>query len=161
VAGARLSPARAVLIGTLTVAVLDGLDAVVFFGLRGVPPTRIFQAIASGLLGRAAFAGGPATVLLGVALHFVVACGIVTTYVVASRYLTALARRPFVFGPLYGVAAYLVMNFVVIPLSAVTPGPRAWPVVANGVLIHILGVGLPAALFARAARARTPAGQLR
>jgi hypothetical protein len=125
---------------------------VVFFGLRGVSPIRIFQAIASGLLGREAFAGGAATTLLGVGLHFVVACGIVTTYVAASRYLTVLARRPLVFGPPFGIAAYLVMTFVVVPLSAATRGPLIWPVVTNGLLIHILGVGLPTALFARAAR---------
>jgi hypothetical protein len=147
-----LRPSRALLLGTLTVAILDGLDAVVFFGLRGVSPVRIFQAIASGLLGREAFAAGAATALLGVGLHFVVACGIVTTYVAASRYLTVLARRPFVFGPPFGIAAYLVMNFLVIPLSAATRGPLTWPVVTNGLLIHILGVGLPSALIARAAR---------
>lgn len=45
-----LSPARAIAYGGLTVGVLDGLDAVVFFGLRGVPPLRIFQAIAAGLI---------------------------------------------------------------------------------------------------------------
>jgi hypothetical protein len=147
-----LQPTQAVLLGTLTVGILDGLDAVVFFGLRGVSPIRIFQAIARGLLGREAFAGGAATALLGVGLHFVVACGIVTTYVAASRYLTVLARRPFMFGPLFGIAAYLVMTFVVVPLSAVTRGPLIWPVVTNGLLIHILGVGVPSALFARAAR---------
>jgi hypothetical protein len=147
-----LTPTRAILLGTLTVAILDGLDAVVFFGLRGVSPVRIFQAIASGLLGRDAFTGGAASVVLGVGLHFVVACGIVTTYVAASRYLTVLARRPLVFGPLFGVAAYLVMTFVVVPLSAATRGPLIWPVVTNGLLIHILGVGLPSALIARAAR---------
>ena len=147
-----MKPARAILFGALTVGVLDGLDAIIFFGLRGVAPTRIFQGIASGLLGGASFQGGAATVALGVLLHFTVALGIVTTYVVASRRLPDLARRPFVWGPLYGVAAYLVMNYVVIPLSAITPRTPPLAVVVNGVLIHMLGVGLPAALFARAAR---------
>lgn len=52
----RLSPARAIVYGGLVVGTLDILDAVIFFGLwRGVAPIRIFQSIASGLLGRAAF----------------------------------------------------------------------------------------------------------
>lgn len=49
---------RALLVGTLAVGVLDILDAIVFFALRGAQPIRILQSIAAGLLGRAAFAGG-------------------------------------------------------------------------------------------------------
>lgn len=43
-----LSPLRAILSGALTVALLDGLDAIIFFGLRGATPARIFLAIAAG-----------------------------------------------------------------------------------------------------------------
>ena len=39
------------LAGGLTVGTLDGLDAIVFFGSRGAIPHRIFQRIASGLIG--------------------------------------------------------------------------------------------------------------
>ncbi|MGH7566504.1 MAG: hypothetical protein ACREK2_06720 [Gemmatimonadota bacterium] len=77
---------------------------------------------------------------------------IVAVYLFASRRIPALARRPFVWGPVYGIAAYLFMNLVVLPLSAAGSGMPSLPVVVNGVLIHIFGVGLPAALFARAAR---------
>jgi hypothetical protein len=41
-----LSQTRAVLYGALVVGVLDITDALVFFGLRGAPPIRIFQSIA-------------------------------------------------------------------------------------------------------------------
>ncbi len=147
------TPARAVLLGALTVGVLDLLDALLFFGIRGVSPIRILQSIAAGLLGRAAFSGGLPAATLGVLLHFLIALGIVSTYLVASRWLPDLGRRPFLYGPLYGLVVYLVMNLVVVPLSAVpSPGPKPLPVVVNGVLIHLLGVGLPSALFARAAR---------
>ena len=43
------SPLRAILLGGLIVGALDGLDAIIFFGLRGVSTIRIFQAIAAGL----------------------------------------------------------------------------------------------------------------
>jgi hypothetical protein len=144
-----MTPGRAILAGGLVVGILDGLDAIIFFGLRGVKPGRIFQGIASGLLGRAAFSGGPATVLLGILLHFTVATGIVAVCVLVSRRLTVIARQPIAAGMAYGVIAWLVMNYVVIPLSLVTPGPRPPAVVANGLLIHMFGVGLPAALVAR------------
>jgi hypothetical protein len=143
---------RALLLGTLAVAILDILDAIIFFGLRsGVAPIRIFQSIASGLLGRSAFGGGWNTALLGLGLHLFIAFTIVLVYLLASRRFSLLTRAPIAAGLFYGIGAYLVMNLIVIPLSAATPSVPPWPVVVNGVLIHMFGVGLPASLAARAA----------
>ncbi len=150
-----MTRARALLWGALTVGVLDLADAMIFFGLRGVPPARVLQSIASGLLGRAAFGGGLATAALGTLLHFFIALVIVAVFFAASRRIPALLRRPVLSGIGYGVLAYLVMSLVVVPLSAAATGPRGIAVVLNGLLIHMLGVGLPAALFARAS---TPPG---
>jgi hypothetical protein len=97
-----LSPAQAVLLGTLAVGVLDLIDAMVFFGLRGVTPVRILQSIAAGLLGRDAFRGGPATAALGALLHFFIAFGIVCVYYLVSRRLGILTRHPVLCGLLYG-----------------------------------------------------------
>jgi len=140
---------KRVLLGGLVVGGLDLLDAIVFFGLRnGVPPVRIFQSIAAGVQGRAAFSGGVPSAALGICLHFFIAFTIVGVYFVASRYLPALVRHWVVCGILYGIAVYFFMNDVVIPLSATTRGAFAWPVFVNGLAIHMLGVGLPAAWFA-------------
>lgn len=76
---------KAMLLGTLTVGSLDLFDAIVFFGLRGVAPIRILQSIASGLLGRPAYAGGAGTALLGLLLHFFIAFTIVATYLIPLR----------------------------------------------------------------------------
>lgn len=149
----RLSTSRALLYGTLVVGILDLADALVFFGLRGARPIRILQSIASGLLGRAAFSGGLGTAVLGAALHFFIAFMVVATFFVASRYVSILRHSLVGSGLIYGVAVYLVMNFVVLPLSAAGRGSFTWPVVANGLIIHMLGVGLPSSLFARAGRA--------
>ncbi len=145
------SAAKAIAIGGLTVGILDGLDAIVFFGLRsGATPQGIFRGIAAGLVGRpAARAGGLGMALLGVLCHFFIAFSIVTIYYVVSRRVRVLAQHPFIFGPVYGIAAYVVMNRVVIPFSALGAGPAPpWPVFINGLLIHALGVGLPSALVA-------------
>ncbi|HSE65558.1 MAG TPA: hypothetical protein VLB12_01140 [Gemmatimonadales bacterium] len=144
-------PAKPLILGALTVALLDGLDAVIFFGLRGVEPARIFQGIASGLLGKASFQGGMGTVVLGLILHVFIASSIVTTFYLVSRRFPGLAQRPFLYGPLYGLLVYFIMTQIVLPLSAVAPQHRVLPVIINGVLIHLVGVGLPAALAARAA----------
>ncbi len=147
-----LGAARAILVGTLAVGVLDAIDAVVFFGLRGVSPLRCFQAIASGLLGRAAFQGGAPTALLGAALHFFIAFGIVSVYYVASGRLAVLTRWPILCGLVYGVFVYFFMNHVVLPLSAVARGTFVLPVFLNGVIGHALLVGLPSAILARLGR---------
>jgi hypothetical protein len=149
---ARPSAARALLFGTLAVGVLDLLDAFIFFGLRGVSPIRICQSIAAGLLGRAAFAGGWPTAMLGVALHFFIAFCVVAVFLFAARRLRFLVDHWLLSGIIYGVGVYLVMTFIVVPLSAAGGGTRTWPVVLNGVLIHMFGVGLPASLAARVFR---------
>jgi hypothetical protein len=150
-----LTLSQALLCGGLTVGTLDILDAFIFNGFRGVSPGRILQFIASGLLGReAAYAGGAATMALGLLLHYFIAFTVVAAYILASRRLPILARQPFVLGPLYGVLVHLVMSRIVVPLSAVTraPGPRPPVVEINQYLIHAFGIGLVTALFARAAR---------
>jgi hypothetical protein len=145
-----LPASRAILYGTLVVGTLDALDAIVFFGLRsGATPTRIFQGIASGWLGRASSSYGLSSVALGVATHYFIAFGIVVTYFVVSRRIRLLTEHPILCGIAYGLLVYVFMNRVVIPLSAI--GTTSWPVLpvlANGLLIHAFGIGAPSAVFA-------------
>lgn len=147
----RMTPGRALLYGTLVVGTIDILEVIVFVGMRGVPPVRVLQSVASGVLGRGAYQGGVPAALLGTLLHFAIAFMAVGVYLLASRRFPALARRPLVWGPLYGVGVWLVMNLIVVPLSAAAIGAPTPASVINGLLIHALGVGLPSALFARAA----------
>jgi hypothetical protein len=147
---ARLSVAQAIGLGTLWIGTIDALDAVIFFGWRGSVPMRIFQGIAAGAIGReAARAGGWRTAALGLFFHYVVAFGIATTYVLASRVIPVLARRPYVCGPIFGICAYFFMNLVVIPLSRIGPQPFTTGPFINGLLIHTIGIGIPIALIAR------------
>ena len=147
----RLSPARAILYGGLAVGALDLADAFIFFYLRsGAMPVPILHSIAAGLIGPAAArAGGLQTAALGFFLHFLIAFIIVAIYVVASRGIRVLTSQPVICGLAYGVMAYFVMNYAVLPLSnARSGGPFVLPVLVNGLLIHAFGVGLPSALFA-------------
>jgi hypothetical protein len=149
---AKLTAARAILYGTLTVAFLDGLYAVITLRLRGVGADRVFQGVAAGLLGRDAFRGGLTTVGLGLALHVFIALVVVVVYYTASSRMRMLRNRPLVYGPVYGVLVYAVMNLIVIPLSAGGGGRYSFWTVLGGLMIHVLGVGLPAAWFAAARR---------
>lgn len=138
---------RAILWGGGLAGVLDLIAALVLYGLRGAAPQRILQSIASGLLGRAAFEGGAATAALGTGLHFLIAFTAAAVYVAASRRIPLLVRRPVLCGLAYGVAVYLVMNWVVVPLT-IGRGPFRPGLAATLVVIHMACVGLPIALAA-------------
>jgi uncharacterized membrane protein YagU involved in acid resistance len=77
------------------------------------------QSVARGVLGTASFEGGVPTALLGAVLHYTIALTMAATYYLVSRKLHALTRRPIACGLAYGVLLYLIMNLVVLPLSAV------------------------------------------
>lgn len=65
---------KAIFLGGTVAGLLDGLDAVFVIGLLGgVRVVRVFQFIASGLLGPRAFTGGAEAALIGCAIHFLIA----------------------------------------------------------------------------------------
>ena len=150
---------NAVLWGGLIAGTLDIADALIFHGVRGVAPWRILQAIASGLLGRDAFTGGAWTATLGLGLHFFIATTAAAVYALASLRLPVLIARPVLCGAAYGLIVNVVMQYIVLPLSAFRPGPPAaagtidWGEV-NLWLAHVFCVGLPIAFAARWAARR-------
>ncbi|WP_266168783.1 hypothetical protein [Dyella subtropica] len=156
---ASLTPKAAnILLGTgLLVATVDAIFASTFWRLvAGVPASRIVQGIAAGLLGKAAFQGGAGTMGLGAVLHYGMAIAMVFAYYFASRWLPALVRRPWMYGPLYGLVVYAVMNGIVVPLSAAPPSPHLLGWVISSIFVHMFVVGLPSALAARAALGGAP-----
>ncbi len=150
-----------VALGGVVAGAIDIAFACIFWALKaGVPPARIFQSVAAGVLGRpAAVAGGAATAALGLALHFFIALTVAFVYYAGARYAAALWRRPWSFGALYGVAVFGVMHYVVVPLSAagggrIAPFDLLWD--GLSIVVHAYGIGVPVALAARAAlRGRT------
>jgi hypothetical protein len=158
--GRTATTARALVTGTLAVALLDGAFAAARAAGSGRSPLQPFRAVAAGLLGSEAFRGGIPTALLGIALHVMIAACVVATYLYAGRRLHVLVRHPLLCGAAYGLAVYAVMYHIVIPLSALTPGRRSLAEMLPALLIHVCGVGIPAALAARSTRVPTtwPAG---
>lgn len=138
---------RAILWAGLIAGVLDIAAALVLWTARGVPPIRILQAIASGVLGGAAFEGGAGSGGLGLFLHFVIAIGAAAVYFAASRAIPFLLHQPVLAGILYGAAVHAFMQFFVLPLSAFRGSPSfSASELAIGLIIHIFCVGLPIAL---------------
>jgi len=137
---------------------LDLLYALTFWGAQGVPPVRILQSIASGWLGREAYSVGAPAAVLGALSHYGIVLVMAWACYRVARIWPALARRPWLFGPLYGAALYLAMTYVVVPLSAA--GNGQWPAWQWSQLAHLAAhmalVGTPCA-FAAARVLRSPA----
>jgi hypothetical protein len=141
-----------IVFGGLAIGILDFLDASTFFPLYfGITIQRVWQGVSAGVLGRdAAVAGGWNTAVLGMFLHFAVAFCIATVYYFLARNIALLVRHPIVSGLVYGVIANYVMQYVVIPLSAIgwRSAPFNLPSTLNSIIGHALLVGLPVALIA-------------
>lgn len=143
---------KAIFVGGFIAGAIDITYALVFSAFRGVAPMRILQSVASGLVGSSAYTGGVPTAILGLGLHFLIACLLAAIFVTAARALPVLVQRPIVSGASFGAGVFAVMNLVVIPLSAFPGKMKFVPiVVATGLIVHLFGIGVPIALAARRA----------
>ena len=134
----------AIAVGGGIAGALDLTQAMILFGWD------IPLVIAGGLLGRQAFHGGVGTYVLGVALHFFIACSAAAVYYAASLRLGFLKEHPLVCGLFFGAAVQEVMNLVVLPLSALhARGPYKLHDLILGLLVHMVVVGLPIAFIVR------------
>ena len=151
----RSNPARAlplVVLAGIVGATCDITYAILYYGWQGVPAERILQTVASGVLGKASYDGGWSTAALGLACHYAIVIVAAAVFWAVARRWTWLRSEPITAGLAFGVAIYGFMNFVVLPLSAY-PYPLRFPLLttATGLLVHMVGVGLPIALITRRA----------
>jgi uncharacterized membrane protein YagU involved in acid resistance len=98
--------------------------------------------VASGLLGASAYRVGVSAVLIGLVLQILMSSVIAGIYAVAAFRIGFLRYRPLVAGLLYGIGMFVVMNLVVVPLSAMTLHPPVTPllVVLNLLAMFVFGV---------------------
>lgn len=131
-----------ILVGGGIAGTLDLTAAFITFGAN-VP-----RAIAGGLLGPWASHAGPAIWLFGVLLHFLIAYSAAAIYCFSSLKLAFLKEHFLVCGLFYGIAVYLVMNLIVLPLCAYhLTGPYQYRALLQGLLVHMFIIGLPISFF--------------
>jgi hypothetical protein len=149
----RTRALRFVVAGGLLAGALDITYACLFWAIKaGVPAQRIFQSVAAGLLGKDSFTGGWPTAILGLALHFFIATTMSVTYFLVARRVPTLGVRPVPFGAAYGLLLYVIMNYVVVPLSNAPHGGAKDPLwVGLSIVVHMVLIGIPIALFTRRA----------
>lgn len=134
-----------IVIGGAVAGTLDLISAFVTFG------PNMPRGIAAGLIGRqAAIHGGLGAWILGVCLHYCIALSAASVYCLASRKLEFLKDHFVVCGLFYGIAVFLVMNLVVLPICALHfSGPFQLSGLLQGVITHMLIIGLPISISLR------------
>lgn len=146
----KLSSPQAALLGGLIAGTIDiGAAALI----NGRSPLLICRFIAGGLLGRGALDAGAWVVALGLGLQWAMSIAIAAIYVLAGERLQALRRNWALFGVLYGVPVYFVMEYVVVPLSAWRRFPTFEPLSFAENMAAMMLFGLIVAFFASRIRA--------
>jgi hypothetical protein len=102
--------------------------------------------IAAELLGRPALHGGAGIWVLGMAIHYFIACIWATVYYLVSRKLPFLTDHPLISGVNFGVWVQLFMLLVVLPLA---PLHFTNPITLQGLATKIMEFGLPVAYSIR------------
>jgi hypothetical protein len=148
----RNSLLRTSLIGGLTISLLHLIVQVgLVFGILLMSPfISSMQYVASGAMGDIAFTGGLVTALLGVILEFTMTFIIAGVFVLSVDRIPVLRRHVIVGSLLYGFGVFIVMNFVVLPLSAAPtlPAPPMWLLIEI-IMEHVLLIGLPLGILVR------------
>jgi hypothetical protein len=148
----RYSPLRLSVIGGLIIGILHLIVQVgIVYGLIFKSPyINSFQFVASGAMGNAAYAGGLATALLGLVLELLMTIIIAGIFIVGADRIPLLRRHVIPGSLLYGFGVFIVMNFIILPLSAAPalPAPPIWLLIEI-VLEHVLLIGLPLGLLVR------------
>ena len=156
---ARALPAWAwVACGGVALGLADLAFAALYWFLHsGIAPIRVPQSIAGWVLGpTAARAGGVGTALAGAALYCAVVAAMVAGYLKLSAWRPAMHARVALSGAMYGLAMYVLLFRVVLPLAApmsvpAPAMPASWTIAC---LAAYAGIGIGCALIARAKAAR-------
>ena len=138
---------RGILLGGFFAGLADFIYPTVKTVMNGGPWWRPWKGVAGGLLGQTGRDGGLEMAFLGAALHWFICFGAAAIlYFVVSR-VKWLPRQWIALGVIHGIAVLLVMNYVIVPLSAI--GQSIYPLerLHISAFWHIVLVGLPTAFF--------------
>ena len=147
--GAPNGTLRAILTAGIVCATLDGGGVSLFYWLKGFPPLRIWQGVASSLLGKDAFLMGWRSGAFGLFLHLCVAYTVTTIFVLLARRIPFLTRHYVWSGLVYGLGVFLVMNRIVVPMTRVQRRPMTIEGLIVQLVLHFFAIGLSIAWITR------------
>lgn len=134
---------KSILLATLIAGTLDAAAAVAILGKFNY--IRVFQFIASGAFGPAAFTGGSEMVWAGVGFHYFITACFSGFYILLYQSFPVLRRLHLAGGALYGVFIWLIMNLLLLPRTHVAQAPVTAKSTFLNIGILILMIGVPIA----------------
>ena len=144
--GTSSSKTSAVATITKATIISGALDAtagvVVYWIFKGLNPLQVLQYIASGIFGPSVINGSFLYVLIGLALHFVIAFAFTYAYYLAYPFIKSFAKNTFLNGLIYGAFIWVLMNYLILPYSNIPHSPKDF-VSFLELVWHSALVGLP------------------
>ena len=137
---------KPIAIATAVAGTLDILFAMILTVLFGREIGDMLRYVGSGPFPQATEMGASGAIL-GLVVHFALMAIMATAYVLAAQRIPALLQRPVVWGVLYGLATYVVMNLLVVPARFGTPLPPSMISIATQLFAHIVLVSIPIAII--------------
>ncbi len=139
---------KVIVLTCLLVGTLDISAALIDSRLRyGTTPLELFQYIASGILGKAAFSGGLPAALTGLLFHYFIASSWTVLFFMLYPRLKIPPSYKIISGITYGIFIWCFMNFIVVPLSRAHRPLFNWNHVIIGALYIIFLIALPVSLI--------------
>jgi len=141
---------KTVLLTGLLVGTTDIIAAYISTWIRsGTFPSKLLHYIAGGLLGlETSMAGGVAIALLGLGIHYFIAMTWTVLYFMAAPRLRLTSINPYIVGFFYAVFVASMMNYVVLPLTALpqsTPSFNLVPSLIGWTTLSVV-LGIPIAV---------------
>jgi len=135
----------AVIVGTLDITAAC-TQVYLRTGQPSIKPVLLF--VASGLLGKAAYNNGDSIAAVGLLIHYCVAAAFTLFFFLVLAKLSFTKQQRLLTGILYGAFIWVVMNLLVLPLTAAAPLQKTFSGVAIGMGILIVCIGMPLAFLA-------------
>ena len=147
----RNSILRSIVLGGMFIFIIQLIHSwIVPTLIQKTPFILVWQYIASGALGMAAFEGGIASALLGVLFHLSISFVIAAVFILSAERIPLLRRNVIAGALLYGLGVFIVMNMIVTPLSAAPPLPApTMPWLIEAIIEHVLAIGLSLGILAQ------------
>ncbi len=115
----------------------------------GTSVLRPWKGVAAALLGKdAVIQGGDKMAVIGVGLHFLITIGAAAIFVLVAKRQRWLVRHPFFSGLAFGALFFLILNYVILPLSVIGhPLYVGAASIAIALPSHIIMIGLPISMI--------------
>jgi hypothetical protein len=141
------SALRGILLGGFFAGLADFIYPTVKTVMAGGSWMRPWKGVAGGLLGERVRDGGLEMVVLGASLHwFICISAAAILYFVVSR-VKWLPRQWIALAIIHGIAVLLVMNYIILPLSAIGRGIYPLKDLHIHAFWHIVLIGIPTGFF--------------